>query len=384
MKNIKDKIIDNKIKIKIIGVGGAGNNIVDKFVVQESHLENVELFLANTDLTHLESKTHPTAKKVSFGKETTSGNGTGSNPELGRQAFKEDKEFFEKAFEDADIVFTVFGLGKGTGSGAGPEIARLAKEKGALSISLIVLPFKEMGGKKQNEIANNELSTIGEKCDSYMLYSNDSILKDDSSDSSTINDEICRSIQTVIDIIFLPAIINLDFADIKSRLSNGGLTIIGMGSGSGDDKENDAVRKAVESQFIEGSIQEAKSILVHLVCQRKNNFKILDNVTKAIKTAALSSEDLDIVFGLTEDDNLSDEIFIRVIVNDLPTKDKFKKVKKFKTKAKSIIKKSKTKNLLQVDLLESDVDDQSNLYSHTKEEEVKEINNDDDYEKDLF
>ena len=383
MEDNKTKIINNKIKIKIVGVGGAGNNIIDDFEIQDSQLENVKLFLVNTDAKHLDSKSHAKAEKFAFGKDITSGNGTGSDPEKGRQAFKEDKEYFDKAFEDADIVFTVFGLGKGTGSGAGPEIARLAKEKGALSICLIVLPFSQMGGKKQNDIASNELSTINEKCDSYLLYSNDSILKFEGSESSIINNEICRSIQTVIDIIFLPAIINLDFADIKSRLSNGGLTIIGMGNGSGDDKESEAVRKAVESPFIEGSIQGAKNILVHLVCQKKNNIKTLENVTNAIKLAALSTDDVDNVFGLTENDDLSDEIFIRVIVNGLPLENQFKSIKKSKTKVKAKVSKISNKGLLKSDLLESEVDD-ANLYSHTKEEEIKEINSDEDYEEDLF
>ena len=371
--NLEENIIENKLKIKIIGVGGAGNNVIDDFEIQKSQLENVQLFLVNTDSRHLQSKQNSNATKIAFGKSLTEGNGAGANPETGRQAFKEDKEKFEKIFEDTDIVFTVFGLGKGTGSGAGPEISRLAKEKGILSIAIAILPFKTMGGATQAAIAETELSTIDEKCDSYLLFSNDNILNSaESNELSILNKEICKSIQTVIDIIFLPAIINLDFADIKTKLTNKGLTIIGMGSGAGTEKESDAVRQAVESHFFDGSIQDAKSILVHVVSAKKNNSRILDNVIREIKTSALSSGDLDIVFGLTEDDSLSDEIFIRIIVNDFPSSKetiKIKETKKVSNSKQKDLFTSTTKSSFDKTLL----NEKSKIFSKTTEEEVTPI-----------
>lgn len=251
--------------IRVVGVGGAGNNAVSRMFACK--IRGVELFALNTDLQDLRKvKAH---QKLQIGRVLTSGFGVGMNPELGRKAALEQKEEIEGLLRGADIVFITSGLGGGTGSGASPVIARIAKDLGALVIAVVTKPFSFEGGFRQ-KIAQRALDCLREEVDTLLCISNDKMLARINRETSVLSafwlcDETLRqAVQGISDLIVLPGIVNVDFADIKTIMRNSGRAFLGIGRASGKRRALGAAEEAINSPLLESSLEGGNAALFNV------------------------------------------------------------------------------------------------------------------------
>ena len=301
-------------KIVVIGVGGAGNNAVNRMIDEE--ISNVEFYVANTDKQAL--ATSKSSNRIILGESLTGGLGAGGEPEMGEQAAEASADDIREIVKDANMVFIAAGMGGGTGTGAAPVIAKIAKEAGALVVAIVTRTFS-FEGKKRTINSIDGLNKLKGSVDSLIVVSNDKLLITNGNTpiSQAFNESdkvLARSVKTVVDLILLPAIINLDFADVRNTLKDSGIGLIGFGVGSGPNRAKDAASNAVNSPLLEASMVGAKRAIVAITCGTQVNlFEAQECVNLLIDAAG---NNIDIKFGITINDQLTDEILVSVIASD--------------------------------------------------------------------
>ena len=303
---------DNVVNIKVVGVGGAGNNVVNHMV--EVGVQGVEFIAINTDKQVLGASRADV--KLQIGEKLTHGQGAGSDPEVGKRSAEEDRNNITKAFEDTDMVFITAGMGGGTGTGAAPVVADIAKEQGILTVGVVTKPFGFEGRKRmlQAEAGINEL--IG-KVDSLLIIPNDRLKYASDQKITMINafriaDQVLlEAVTSISDLIKQTGFINLDFADVTTVMKDAGKAHMGVGHASGKNKAEDAAKMAVTSPLMETSINGAKGVLVNIVGSTDMGLEEVDIAAGLVEAAA--HPDANIIFGASFDETLEDEIRVIVI-----------------------------------------------------------------------
>ncbi|NVP17590.1 cell division protein FtsZ [Candidatus Gracilibacteria bacterium] len=299
-------------KIKVVGVGGAGQNAVNRMI--ESGLDGVEFVSINTDAQALYNSLAP--KKLNIGKIMTHGLGAGANPEVGKKAAEESREEIKNALDGADMVFITCGLGGGTGTGAAPVVAEVAKELGALTVGIVTKPFSFEGQNRMSK-ALDGYSSLKEKVDTLITIPNDRILtiidkKTPLLDAFSIVDEILnQGVQGVSDLITQPGLINVDFADVTSVMKNAGSALMGIGYGSGENRATEAARSAIDSPLLELSIAGAKGLLFNITGGTDLSMYEVDEAARIITDNV--DPDANIIFGATINEQYNGELKITVV-----------------------------------------------------------------------
>lgn len=308
--------LDQVAKIKVVGVGGAGGNAVNR-MIQEG-MTGVEFIVCNTDLQALRSSR--ASIKIQLGEELTRGLGAGGDPEIGRQAAMDDVDRLLDALEGANMVFVTAGLGGGTGTGAAPIVASLATELGALTVGVVTRPFAFEGLRRARN-AEQGLEELRGCVDSVVTVPNERLLRSIAKGVSfveafTMADEVLRqAVRGISDIILLPGLINVDFADVRATMMGRGVALMGTGIASGDNRALEAVQRAISSPLLEeASIEGAKSLLVNLSAGPGVQLAEVNEAMMLIHDAA--DIEASIIFGAVIDERLTDEIRITVIATD--------------------------------------------------------------------
>lgn len=317
MPQIKPEI-ETFARIKVIGVGGGGSNAISRMV--NSKVQGVDFVAINTDAQDLHFCKSP--KKIHIGKDVTRGLGAGMNPDLGRQAAEESREDIEEALKGADMVFVTCGLGGGTGSGAAPVVAQIAKELGALTISIVTKPFS-FEGAQRTRIAEEGLRELKDKVDALITIPNDKLLGLIDRNTSLLNafkicDEVLKNgVEGISDLITRPGMVNVDFADVKAIMRDCGWALIGIGQASGEQRAQEAARVAINSPLLEVSVEGAKGVLFNVSGGEDLG---LHEVSEAAKVITSSIDpDAKVIFGAVLDDRLrKGEIKITVIATGFP------------------------------------------------------------------
>lgn len=323
---------DNDLaKIKVIGVGGGGNNAVKR--MKEEGLQGVEFVAVNTDkqiLNNLDINT-----KLQIGSKITKGLGAGANPAVGMKAAEESRNEIEEALDKTDMVFVTAGMGGGTGTGAAPIVAQIAKEKGILTVGVVTKPFTFEGRKRQMQ-AEQGIEALKGKVDTLVIIPNDKLLqisdkRTTMSEAFMMADEVLMDgIQGISDLIAVPNLINLDFADVRSIMLNQGIAHMGIGKANGDNRAMEAAKLAVKSPLLETSIGGAKAVLINVTGKELGLFEV-NEAAELIREEV--DPDANIIFGAGIDDSLGDDIKITVIAtgfdSDNPMANKLKSNKKF-------------------------------------------------------
>jgi cell division protein FtsZ len=303
-------------KIIVIGVGGAGNNAVNRMIAE--NMTHVEFFVANTDRQVLQ--TSQAKNRLILGQKTTNGLGAGGSPDIGKLAAEESKEEIAEIVKGANMVFIAAGMGGGTGTGAAPVIARIARETKALTIAIVTRPFTFEGkGRIANSVKG--LNELKEAVDAIIIVSNDKLLMSAGNQPigqafKMADDVLARSVKTVTDLILMPAMINLDFADVRNVLKNSGLALIGFGLGQGPNKAFEAAQSAVSSPLLESSLAGAAKAIVAVTCGPLVSLYEAQETVDRIREIA--STNLDIKFGININDQLTDQILVSVIAAQFP------------------------------------------------------------------
>jgi len=300
-------------KIKVVGVGGSGGNAISRMM--KCRIKGVELIAINADAQDLQrARAH---KKVRIGKVLTRGLGTGMNPEIGREAAKEQKEEIEEVLRGADMVFVTCGLGGGCGSGASPVVAEIAKKSGALTLAVVTMPFS-FEGVQREEIAKESRRLLKGKVDTLITVSNNKLLSILEPKTTVLNafwvcDEILRqAVQGISDLIVLPGIINIDFADVKAIMKNSGTALFGIGRARGPERAIEAARRALSSPLLDISCKGAKGVLFNVSGGKDISLTEVNEIAKSI-TREVSSE-AKVIFGAIQDEKLpKGEIKVTVI-----------------------------------------------------------------------
>ena len=298
--------------IKVIGVGGGGNNAVNRMV--DNQIKGVQFLAVNTENQVLElSKADVT---IQIGEKVTKGLGAGANPQVGEEAAQESREEIIKALEGADMVFVTAGMGGGTGTGAAPIVAECAKEVGALTVGVVTKPFA-FEGKRRRAAAEKGIEFLTQKVDTIIVIPNDKLLqvvdkKCTITDAFSKADDVLRQgIKGISDLIQIPGLINLDFADVKAIMSNAGSALMGIGRASGDDRAVQAAQQAIESPLIEVSIDGAKGVLFNVTGGYDMSMAEIQEAAEIITSAV--SPNANIIFGATLKPEMEDELVITVI-----------------------------------------------------------------------
>ena len=302
----------NDARIKVIGVGGGGNNAVNRMI--DSGMENIEFIAANTDLQAL--RMSRAAIKIQLGVKLTNGLGAGANPEIGRKAALEDSDKIIEALEGADMIFVTAGLGGGTGTGAAPIIASLASEMGALTVAVVTKPFA-FEGKRRMQQAERGVSELMESIDTTIVIPNEKLLGVAENagffESFRVADDILRQgVQGIADIITIPGIINRDFADVKAIMAGMGYAVMGTATAAGERRTMEAAQRAIASPLLEaGAIDGARGILINITGSSSLKLAEVQQACTIIQGAA--HEDANIIFGAVLDEKMKDAVKITVI-----------------------------------------------------------------------
>jgi cell division protein FtsZ len=307
-----ETIIDQFANIKVIGVGGGGNNAVNRMI--EDGVEGVEFIAVNTDAQALhQSKAEIT---MQIGATLTKGLGAGANPEIGRKAVEESKRQIQEVLQGADMVFVTAGMGGGTGTGAAPAIAEIAQKLGALTIGVVTRPFK-FEGKKRAMNAESGIEALRKAVDTLIIIPNDRLLEIVNRNTPMLEafreaDNVLRQgVQGISDLIAVPGLINLDFADVKTVMTNKGTALMGIGIAKGTDRAVEAAQKAINSPLLETSINGARGVLMNIT--GSSNLSLFEVQEAANIVASAAHEDLNMIFGSIINENLKDEIVVTVI-----------------------------------------------------------------------
>lgn len=303
---------DGFAKIKVIGVGGGGNNAVNRMI--SSGVKGIEFIAANTDRQAL--KTSLAQTKLQIGEKLTKGLGAGGNPEVGEMAAQESVEEIKSALQGTDMVFIAAGMGGGTGTGAAPVVADIAKGMGILTVGVVTKPFSFEGSKRQKQ-AEAGVQELLEKVDTLVTIPNDRLLQISDKKTSVqksfeMADEVLKQgITGISDLISVPSLINLDFADVKSIMENKGIAHMGIGFAQGDERAQEASRAAIKSPLLETSIEGARSVLINITGGEDLGIFEINEAAELIRSAV--SEEANIIFGAGIDKAMADEIKITVI-----------------------------------------------------------------------
>ncbi|MFC5602986.1 cell division protein FtsZ [Sporosarcina koreensis] len=304
--------VDALAVIKVIGVGGGGNNAVNRMI--EHGVQGVEFIAVNTDAQAL--KLSEAEVKLQIGAKLTRGLGAGANPDVGKKAAEESREQIEEALRGADMVFVTAGMGGGTGTGAAPVIAQVAKDLGALTVGVVTRPFTFEGRKRQTQ-AIGGIAAMKESVDTLIVIPNDKLLEIVDKNTPMLEafreaDNVLRQgVQGISDLIAVPGLINLDFADVKTIMSNKGSALMGIGMSTGENRAAEAAKKAISSPLLETSIDGAKGVLMNIT--GGSNLSLFEVQEAADIVASASDEDVNMIFGSVINDDLKDEILVTVI-----------------------------------------------------------------------
>lgn len=299
-------------RIKVVGIGGGGTNAVNRMV--QSKIRGVEFLAINTDAQSLHNC--DASKKIHIGKTTTKGLGAGADPDVGRKAAEEATEEIVEALKGSDMVFVTCGQGGGTGTGAAPIIANIAKEVGALTVGVVTRPFA-FEGDKRKDVAEKGVDGLRGKVDALITIPNDRLLQIIDRKTSlleafnTVDDVLKQGIQGISDLITIHGLINVDFADVKTIMENAGSALMGIGSGKGETRAIDAARAAINSPLLELSIGGAKGVLFNITGSADLGMHEIDEAARVVTDAV--DPEANIIFGAVIDPTLEDEVKITVI-----------------------------------------------------------------------
>ena len=311
---IKGNESESAAKILVIGVGGAGNNAVNRMI--EESIQGVEFICVNTDKQHLKSCKAPTCMQI--GEKLTKGLGAGAQPEIGAKAAEENLEEIAAIIEGADMVFVTCGMGGGTGTGAAPVVAKIAKDMGILTVGIVTKPFRfEAKSRMSNAVSGIE--KLREAVDTLIVIPNDKLLeivdrRTTMPDALKKADEVLQQgVQGITDLINVPGLINLDFADVKTVMKDKGVAHIGIGMGCGDEKCLDAVKQAISSPLLETTIEGASHVIINI----SGDISLIEAHEAATYVEELAGDDANIIFGAMYDDSVPDTAAITVIATGL-------------------------------------------------------------------
>jgi len=303
--------------LRVVGVGGAGVNAINRMV--EAEIEGVEFLAINTDLQSLQqSAAHET---LHIGDGVTRGLGSGSNPDLGRQAAREEYDRIKAMLRGTDMVFIAAGAGGGTGTGAAPVVAQIAREIGALTVGIVTRPFQFEGSRRRDQ-AEAGITALAEEVDTLIVVPNNrllSVLDRNTSmvDAFRVADDVLRQgVQGISDLVTLPGLINLDFADVRTIMSDAGNALLGIGMGTGERRAIDAAEQAVASPLLETSMEGARSILLSITGGPDLSLWEVNEAAKAVAEAA--HPDANIIFGAMVDEKLDDQVWVTVVATGYP------------------------------------------------------------------
>ena len=303
---------ENVVTIKVVGVGGAGNNVVNRMV--KAGTQGVEFIAVNTDKQALAVSNAD--QKLQIGEKMTRGQGAGSDPEIGKRSAEESRNNIAKAIEDADMVFITAGMGGGTGTGAAPTVAEIAREAGILTVGVVTKPFK-FEGKRRMDQANAGIKEMLGRVDSLLIIPNDRLKfatdqKVTLANAFEIADDVLRqAVTSISDLIKNTGFINLDFADVTCIMKNAGFAHMGVGHAAGKGKAEDAARMAVASPLMETSINGARGVLINITGSEDMGLEDVEAAANLVQEAA--HPDANIIFGATFDETMQDEIRVTVI-----------------------------------------------------------------------
>ncbi len=315
-KDPKEFVDNGNAKIVVIGVGGGGNNAVNRMIAD--NVKSIEFISVNTDNQALNSS--KASVKIQLGNKLTRGLGAGGKPEIGRKAAEESSEEVTNAITGADMLFITAGMGGGTGTGAAPVIAALAREQGILTVGVVTKPFN-FEGKKRMRNAVEGIEELKKNVDTLVVIPNQRLLEVIDKDTSLVDsfkkaDEVLRQgVQGISDLISKPGMINLDFADVRTIMSNKGIAHMGVGRASGKNKTETAAEMAIRSPLLETSINGAKSVLISIAGDL--NLGLFDTDVAANIIADAIDPDAEIIFGTTINEDLKDEVIVTVIATGL-------------------------------------------------------------------
>lgn len=308
----KGSELENFAVIRAVGVGGSGGSTITRMI--NSKLRGVDFVAINTDAQALSFNEAPI--KIQIGKETTRGLGAGADPEIGRKSIEENKEEVYEALKGSDMVFVTCGMGGGTGTGAAPFVAEIAKELGSLTVGVVTKPFS-FEGQRRKKIAELGIAEMKDRVDTLITIPNDRLLqvidkKTSLFDAFGVVDDVLRQgVQGIADLIVYHGIINVDFADVKAIMADAGSALMGIGHGTGDNRAIEAARAAIDSPLLELSIDGAKGILFNITGGPDLGMYEIDEAAKAITEAA--DADANIIFGAIIDEAMAGEVKITVI-----------------------------------------------------------------------
>ena len=319
MLEIKSNDTEASAKIIVVGVGGAGNNAVNRMV--DENIGGVEFIGINTDKQALKLCKAPTALQI--GEKLTKGLGAGAKPEVGEKAAEENVEELTQALKGADMVFVTCGMGGGTGTGAAPVVAKIAKEMGILTVGVVTKPFK-FEAKQRMSNAISGIEKLKESVDTLIVIPNDKLLeivdrRTTMPDALKKADEVLQqAVQGITDLINVPGLINLDFADVQTVMKDKGIAHIGIGTAKGDDKAIEAVKQAVTSPLLETTIEGASHVIINI----SGDIGLMEANEAASYVQELAGDSANIIFGAMYDDTAQDEAVITVIATGLDAQQK--------------------------------------------------------------
>lgn len=311
MAEVKPEI-ETFAKIKVVGVGGGGGSAINRMIA--GGIKGVSFVAINTDVQALHYNS--ANEKIHIGKTVTKGLGAGMNPDLGKAAAEESQNEIKESLKDCDMVFVTCGLGGGTGSGASPIVAQIAKEAGALTVAVITKPFIFEGGQRK-DIAERAFAELADKVDTIITISNDKLLQVIDKKMplleafKTADDVLRQGVQGIAEIITVPGIINADFADVKAVMSNAGSALMGIGTATGENKAIEAAKDAINSNLLDMSIDGARGIVFTITGGPDLSMTEVSEAAKVITSAA--DEDAKIIFGAVIDEKMKDQIKITVV-----------------------------------------------------------------------
>ena len=313
MFELDDNTLDQFAKIKVIGVGGGGNNAVNRMI--SLGLEGVEFIAVNTDAQALLNALAP--KRMQIGEKLTRGLGAGARPEIGQKAAMESREDIINALRGSDMVFITAGMGGGTGTGAAPVVAECAREIGALTVGVVTRPFTFEGPKRKKN-ADIGIENLKRNVDTIITIPNDRLLqvvdkKTPMTQAFTIADDILRQgVKGISDLIAVPGLVNLDFADVKSIMNNAGSALMGIGEASGENATVDAVKAAIDSPLLETSLQGARGVLLNIM-GATDSLSMMEVNEASVTVQEAAHPDAEIIWGVSIDESLGDKVSVTVI-----------------------------------------------------------------------
>ena len=309
------------VKIEVIGVGGGGNNAVNRMI--NSNIKGVEFVAINTDAQVLKKSDATT--KLAIGQKLTNGFGAGANPQIGARAAEESIDEIKKILEDADMVFVTAGMGGGTGTGAAPVVARLAREAGALTVGIVTKPFT-FEGKRRMAQAIAGIKELSQYVDSLVVIPNDRLCQMPDTPRITLQNAfeiadgvLSQGTRSISDLINVPSFINLDFADVSSVMKDAGYAHMGVGVGNGKDKAEDAARNAISSPLLESSIAGARGVLISVVAS--SDVSLADVEIASTMISAEAAPDANVIWGVNFDDEMDDSMRVTIIATGFDKKN---------------------------------------------------------------